>query len=92
MTRRNYDGTIFWLTFIFLFSIQFYVHFKIISAHMRRANKYMGQNRENPEKKHLTHLQADLTHLQTDLGMSWHVPRVGLEPTPDIAVIKHSNS
>ena len=62
------------------FLIQFYVPFKIISAHMRRANKYVGRKRENPEKNHLA-------HPQDELGLSHnHVARVGLEPTPDTAV------
>ena len=39
--------------------IQFYVPFKIISAHMRRANRKVGRKRENPEKNHLAHPQAD---------------------------------
>ena len=39
------------------FSIPFYVPFKIISAHMRRANQLVGRKRENPEKNHLAHLQ-----------------------------------
>ena len=39
--------------FLLLFLIQFYVHFKIISAHMRGANQSVVRKRENPEKKHL---------------------------------------
>ena len=58
--------------------IQVYVPFKIISAHMRRADQYVGRKRENPEKNHLAHPQAEL-------GLS-HVARAGLEPTPDTAV------
>ena len=42
------------------FLIQFYVPFKIISCHMRRANQSVGRKRENPEKNHLTHPQAEL--------------------------------
>ena len=38
-----------------------------------------GRTRDNPEKKHLEHLQAEL-------GLS-HVARAGLEPTPDIVEI-----
>ena len=51
---------------------QFYVPFKIISAHIRRANQYVGRKRETPEKKHLAHPQAEL-------GLSHIMPRVGLE-------------
>ena len=37
-----------------LFLIQFYDPFKIISAHIRRANLLVYENgRKNPEKKHL---------------------------------------
>ena len=39
---------------------QFNVPFKIISVHMRRANQWVGRKRENPEKNHLAHPQAEL--------------------------------
>ena len=45
---------------LILFFIQFYVPFKIISAHMRRVNKLEGRKRENSEKTHLAHPQAEL--------------------------------
>ena len=40
--------------FLFVFLIQFYVPLKIISAHMRGRRK-----RENPEKIHMAHPQAE---------------------------------
>ena len=55
------------------FFTQFYVPFKIISAHMRRANQYVGQKRENPKKNHLAHPQAEL-------GLSHMCPVRGLNP------------
>ena len=33
----------------------------IISAHMRRSNQLVGRKRENPEKNHLAHSQAELS-------------------------------
>ena len=47
---------------------------------MRRANQLVGRRRENPEKKHLAHTQAELglSHLYPMLGLK---PHVGLEPT-----------
>ena len=45
---------------VFFCLIQFNVPFKIISAHMRRANQQVGRKRENREKKHLAHPQAEL--------------------------------
>ena len=47
------------------FFIQLNVPFKIISAHMRQANQWVGRKRENPEKNHLVHRQAelDLSHV-----------------------------
>ena len=66
--------------FIFIFLIQFYAPFKIISAHMRRANHAVGgRKRENPEKK----------PPGTPASRTWlvsHVARAGLEPSPDTAV------
>ena len=44
----------------FDFSNQFHVPFKIISAHIRTANQKVGRKRENPEKNHLAHPQAEL--------------------------------
>ena len=38
------------LSFFFFFLIQFYVPFKIISAHMRRANQKVGENGRTPRK------------------------------------------
>ena len=57
---------------LFYFLIQFYVPFKIISAHMRRTNQKVGQKRENPAKNRLTHPQAEL-----GLPVS-HVARAGI--------------
>ena len=48
--------------------IQFYVPFKIISAHMRRANQYVGRKLDNPEKK------KHLTHTEAELGLSYMCP------------------
>ena len=58
----------------FFFLIQFYVPFKIISAHMRRANQWVGRKRENPEKNHLTHPQAELglSHMWPERGSNPH--------------------
>ena len=44
----------------FLFSIQFNTPFKIVSAHMRRANQWVERKRENLEKNHLAHPKAEL--------------------------------
>ena len=60
------------------FFIQLYVIFKVISAHMRWAKSVGERKRENPEKNHLAHPQAEL-------GLS-HVASARLEPTPDTAV------
>ena len=66
----------------FFFLIQFYVPFKIISAHMRRANQLVGENGRTPytiqEKPPGT--PASRTWLVS------HVARAGLKPTPDTAV------
>ena len=56
------------------FLIQFYVPFKIMSAHMRRASRWakMGDSREKTP--------------DTPASRSWlvsHVASAGLEPTPD---------
>ena len=67
------------------FLIQFYVLFKIISAHMRQANQQVWRKRENPEpstpppppKKKTPGTPASRTWLVS------HVPRVEVEPTPD---------
>ena len=40
--------------------VPFNVPFNIISADMRWANRKVGQKRENPEKNHLAHAQAEL--------------------------------
>ena len=45
--------------FFFFFLIKFYVPFKIISAHMRRANQQVG---ENPEKKKTPGTPASRTY------------------------------
>ena len=60
--------------FIFFFLIQFYIPFKIISAHMRRANQQVERKRENPEKKTLAHPQADLglSHIWPVRGSNPH--------------------
>ena len=63
------------LFYLFIFLIQFYVPFKIISAHMRRVNQYKeGRKRENPEKNHLTHPQAELglSHMWPEQGPNPH--------------------
>ena len=56
------------------FLIQFYVPFKIIAAHMRRANPYLWRKRENPEKNHLAHPQAELglSHMWPERGSNPH--------------------
>ena len=46
--------------FIFSFFTQFYVPFKVISAHRRWPNQYEGKKWEIPERNQLTHLQAAL--------------------------------
>ena len=60
--------------FIIFFLIQFNVPFKIISAHMRRANQSVGRKRETPEKNHLTHPQAELglSHMWPERGSNPH--------------------
>ena len=68
------------MSFCFFF-IHFYVPFKIISAHMRQVNQWVGQKQENPEKIHLLHSSASRTLLVS------HLPSVGLEPMPDAVVI-----
>ena len=67
-----------WLVDFFLF--QFYVPFKIISAHtcMRRAKSRWGENRRTPRKT--TSTPASRTWLVSNAA------RAGLEPTPDTAV------
>ena len=64
------------LMFLGFFLIQFYIPFKIILAHMRWANQSVGRKRENPEKNHLAHPQAEL-------GLSHIGPERVLEPTLD---------
>ena len=56
----------------FFFLIQFNVPFKIISAH-EMGQSIGGRKRENPEKKHLAHPQAEL-------GLSHMWPVRGLNP------------
>ena len=53
--------------FIYFFLIQFNVPLKIISAHM-------GRKRENPEKNHLAHPQAELglSHMWPERGSNPH--------------------
>ena len=77
LVSKGYNSTGMWYIYT-VFFIHLYVPFKIISAHMRRANQKVGRKWENPEKNHLAYLQAEL-------GLS-HVARSGLEPTPDTAV------
>ena len=59
---------------VFVFFIQFYVSFRVISAHMRRANQKVGRKRENPEKNHLAHPQAELrlSHMWSVRGLNPH--------------------
>ena len=62
-----------------IFLIQFYVPFKIISAHMRwRQSVGVAKPVEPKEKPPGT--PANRTWLVS------HVPNVGLEPTPDTVV------
>ena len=58
----------------FFFLIQFYVPFKTISCHIRRASQYVGRKRENPEKKHLAQPQAELglSHMWPERGSNPH--------------------
>ena len=81
------DISIFWLSmslpvtdFVdFFFLIQFYVPFKIISAHMRRG-KSVGRAKTGEPQEKPPDTSASKTWLVS------HVARAGLEPTPVTAV------
>ena len=71
---------LFFFFFFFFFLIQFYVPFKIISAHMRRTHQSVGgRKRENPEKNHLAHPQAELglSHMWPVRGSNPHQTQLG---------------
>ena len=73
---------IYFFFYLFYFLIQFYVPFKIISAHMRYVPisrwAKTGEPREPREKPPST--PTSITWLVS------HVASAGLEPTPDTAV------
>ena len=81
--------------FFFFFLIQFYVPFKIISAHMGWANQWVGEMGEPREKPPGTLASRTwlVSHVARPFPILWicgeaakHVARVGLEPTQDTAV------